>query len=48
MEQDLRPTTTTQSVKHSALARKQDAVAPAALAGALALGFLLYRRRRGD
>jgi hypothetical protein len=46
MEQDLRPTTKTQSVKHSALARKQDAVVSAAVAGAL--GFLLYRRRRGD
>jgi hypothetical protein len=42
MQQDLRPTTTTQSVKHGALARKQDAVVPGALC------FLLYRRRRGD
>lgn len=40
--------TKVQSVKHSALARKPDAVVPAVVAGALALGFLLYRRRRGD
>ena len=40
--------TKVQSVKHSALAHKQDAVVPTAVAGALALGFLLYRRRRRD
>ena len=37
-----------QSVKQSALRRKQDVAVPAAVAGALALGLLLYRRGRRD
>lgn len=37
-----------QSVKQSALRRKQDVAMPAAVAGALVLGLLLYRRGRRD